>query len=222
MPEKAPARSRVLVVEDEEDIRGLIGSILESTSVPHEAVGDGNEALDRLSSVEYEAVVLDLMMPGTDGLAVIGTLAVARPELLPRIIVLTGGSDELVARVDQKVFRILRKPFAPRDLVAAVRECLEQNAPAEKSAADVPVSPASEQPHIRLANQGGFIIDLPGVERWWVEGDVEPFRSEGRSLRGHEPSDGAARASSVPLSRATESIRGMLLELESLGMAVRI
>lgn len=217
MPENAPGKRRVLVVEDEADIRGLIGSILEAKSFPHDAVGDGNEALARLSAEEYDAVVLDLMMPGTDGLAVIGTLAVGRPELLPRIIVLTGGSDELVARVDQKVFRVLRKPFGPRDLVEAVSDCLAANAP------EAPAPAPAAQAQIRLANQGGFIIDLPGVERWWVEGDVEPFRSEARSLKSESrPGSGVHAVAGVPLTRGPESIRGMLLELESLGMAVRI
>jgi two-component system OmpR family response regulator len=193
-------RPRVLVVDDEPDIRELIATILDTTAVSHEEVGDGTAALDRLSSSDWGAVVLDLMMPGTDGLAVLGTLQAARPELLSRVIVLTGGTAELIGRIDQQVFRVLRKPFAPRELVETIRECLNQR-PAD----------AAARPHITRARQGGFIIDFGGSERWWVEGDVEPFRSEARGL-----------AEEVPTGESAATIREMLLELESLGLAARV
>lgn len=119
---------RVLVVEDEPDIREMIGLVLDATRLPHEDVGDGNAALERLAEGDYGSVILDLMMPGTDGFEVMKAIGRERPELLSRVIVLTGGTPELIARVDEHVFGVLRKPVVLRELIDTVRHCLEQPA----------------------------------------------------------------------------------------------
>jgi CheY-like chemotaxis protein len=104
----------------------MIGLILDATAVPHEDVGDGVAALEHLARHEYGTVLLDLMMPGMDGFAVLRSLAETRPEFLGRVIVLTGGTPELIARVDANVFGVLRKPVVLRELLDAVHRCLEQ------------------------------------------------------------------------------------------------
>jgi CheY-like chemotaxis protein len=119
--------NRVLVVDDEPDIRDLIGLVLDATDLPHEEVGDGVEALERITHREYGSVILDLMMPGMDGFAVLKHLAEERPELLPKIIVLTGGSNDLVRRVNGRVFSVLRKPVVLRELLDTVSRCLDQS-----------------------------------------------------------------------------------------------
>ncbi len=119
-------RQRVLVVEDEPDIREMIGMVLDATSTPHEDVGDGGAAIERLESQEYGSVILDLMMPGTDGFAVMTAIGSTRPEFLSRVIVLTGGTPELIARVDKNVYGVLRKPVVLRELMDTVRHCLDQ------------------------------------------------------------------------------------------------
>lgn len=123
------ARRRVLVVEDEPDIREMIGMVLDATSVPHEDVGDGGEAIARLGSGEYGSMVLDLMMPGTDGFAVMKAISSTHPEFLSRVIVLTGGTPDLISRVDKHVYGVLRKPVVLRELMDAVKRCLDQPAP---------------------------------------------------------------------------------------------
>jgi len=114
----------VLVVDDEESMRQLIGSILDASELPHDDVNDGAAALKSLASRPYGAVILDLMMPLLDGFSVIRALAAKDPALLSRVIVLSAGGNEMLESVDRRVFAVLRKPFSPRDLVDSVHRCL--------------------------------------------------------------------------------------------------
>ena len=113
----------MLIVDDDEDVRTLIGLILDLRSIPHDEAPDGSVALDRLRTEEYGAIVLDLMMPITDGFGVMKALEESNPSLLGRILVLTAATREVRARVDRRVFGILTKPFAPRDLTDWVERC---------------------------------------------------------------------------------------------------
>ncbi len=118
------AAGRVLVVEDEGDVRGLLELMLDVDGFSFDSAGDGREALEFLGREEYGCVLLDLMMPVVDGFAVLGWMASARPDLLQRVVVVTGGSDELVGRVDERVYRVVRKTAGVRALMQVVRECL--------------------------------------------------------------------------------------------------
>jgi DNA-binding response OmpR family regulator len=120
----APEPPRVLVVEDESDIREVIGLILDATAIPHDDAEDGAEALERLDDRTYDALIPDLMMPRVDGFAVIQRVAVTDPRLLGRTIVMSGGTSEVIAKVDDRVYRVMRKPFSPGDLVNAIRAAL--------------------------------------------------------------------------------------------------
>ncbi len=126
MPSKVLASDRVLVVDDEIDMRELLDLKLEMEAVSHDSVSNGREALDRLAREEYGCVLLDLMMPVVDGFGVLRAIRESRPDFLRRVIVVTGGSTELASRVDPGVFRVVRKPVALRDLMRVVRACLRQ------------------------------------------------------------------------------------------------
>ncbi|MEO6324509.1 MAG: response regulator [Thermoanaerobaculia bacterium] len=114
---------KVLIVDDDDDVRTLIGLILDLRSIPHEEAADGAAALERLGAEEYGAVILDLMMPITDGFGVMVALAKLNPSLLGRIVVLTAATREVQALVDKRVFGIMTKPFAPSELTDCVQRC---------------------------------------------------------------------------------------------------
>jgi CheY-like chemotaxis protein len=122
-PETAPRR--VLVVDDEPVMRELIGAILDSSSLPYDEAVDGVAALQRLSTTVYAAVILDLMMPVMDGFSVLRALAFRNASLLPRVIVLSAATTDLLDRVDNRVFVVLPKPFATGELRTMVKRCLE-------------------------------------------------------------------------------------------------
>jgi CheY-like chemotaxis protein len=123
-PAKMPY-PKVLIVDDDEDVRDLIGLILDQSAIPHAEADNGAVALERLTTEAYGAIVLDLMMPVTDGFGVMQALGKSNPSLLRRIVVLTAATREVQALVDHRVFGILTKPFAPSELTDCIQRCRE-------------------------------------------------------------------------------------------------
>lgn len=107
----APAATRVLLVEDEPMITDRIESALASTcSVT--TVSDGDTAIQRLMSGQYDCILLDLMLPHLSGFDVLRHLVLRRGDLLKRTIVMTAATDESLQFIDRNaVGGVLRKPF---------------------------------------------------------------------------------------------------------------
>jgi DNA-binding response OmpR family regulator len=114
---------RVLVVEDDPDIVELISHFLEGDGFRVDALGDGNEALRRLRDESFDLLILDLQLPGMDGLSLCGALRRdPHTENLP-IIMLTARGDESDRIVGFEVGAddYVVKPFSPKELVARAR-----------------------------------------------------------------------------------------------------
>lgn len=117
--------TRVMVVEDEEALARLAASYLQRDGFDVEIVGDGRSAVDRARDWEPDVVVLDLGLPGMDGVEVCRSLrtftdcyvimVTARVEEVDRLIGLAVGADDY-----------LTKPFSPRELVARVQVMLRR------------------------------------------------------------------------------------------------
>ena len=118
----------VLVVDDDAAIRRLLSTLLERAHADVEAVPDGRDALARLQSRPYSVIILDLMMPTTDGFEVLERVSESMPELLKRIIVLTAASSKTLTNLheDKRVWRVIRKPFDLEDLLSSVADCAAQ------------------------------------------------------------------------------------------------
>jgi DNA-binding response OmpR family regulator len=115
---------KVLIVEDDEAIRGLLATLLSRHGYSPELCGDGNDAVRRLRANGYDAILLDLMLPGQFGFDVIRFLNAERPALSPRVIVLTAASQATLHDFDTStVHSVMRKPFDVNALLASVREC---------------------------------------------------------------------------------------------------
>lgn len=86
---------------------------------------DGVAALERIGEESYDAMVLDLMLPGTNGFQVIRELKKRDPKLLRRTIVLTAASKKVLRQFEDAplVRRVMKKPFDVAELVAAVLSC---------------------------------------------------------------------------------------------------
>jgi DNA-binding response OmpR family regulator len=118
---------RVLVVDDDPAIQQMCIALLRRNGVNTDVVGDGETALQRLRSLEYDAILLDLMLPRTNGFEVIRHLKCSKPDLLNRVIVVTAASERTLRWLDTHDVRtVLRKPFDIHDLVAEVRACISQ------------------------------------------------------------------------------------------------
>src|SRR4029079_5883990 len=131
--------ARVLIVEDEPHIRDLIALHLKLEGLAIVAVADGNEGLRHARAEPFDVIVLDLMLPGLDGVTV--CRAIRREPLngdVP-ILMLTARREESdkVLGLDSGADDYLTKPFGVRELMARVRALLRRG-PARSRSADRP------------------------------------------------------------------------------------
>lgn len=114
----------ILIVDDDAPIRVLLRSILKRAGYETREAKNGQEALDLLSA-GFDAMLLDLMMPGVSGFDVLDQLRKTRPELLRCVIIITALSDKDLRNVNPgEVYRVLRKPFEVDELIRTVDQCI--------------------------------------------------------------------------------------------------
>ena len=130
--------AHVLVVEDDAHIRELIGLHLGLEGLDHTAVADGREALGRLGDSRFDLVVLDLMLPGVDGLTLCKALRKSGPNTGTPVLMLTarGEESDTVLGLESGADDYLTKPFGVREFVARVRALLRRPRAAEAVPAD--------------------------------------------------------------------------------------
>lgn len=125
----------VLVVEDDPAIRRLVSMVLARHGYRVEVASDGLEAVLKLGISDYDAIVLDLMMPNLDGFTFISTFAREEPERLRRIIVTSAASPSVIAeRMEGTPYAVLPKPFDILDLVSTVERCVSEEERGERRA----------------------------------------------------------------------------------------
>jgi len=125
-------RSRILVVDDDPTVSDVVARYLEREGFDVETVRDGITAFDRTLASPPDLMVLDLMLPGMDGLEVFRRLRAISP--IP-IIMLTARGDESdrVAGLELGADDYVGKPFSPRELAARVKAVLRRASPPAQS-----------------------------------------------------------------------------------------
>lgn len=119
--------SHILIVDDEPQIRSMLVTFLTQEGYETSEAEDGAEALRLASTTKVDLIILDLLMPGKEGLE---TLMEFRKEASPpKIIAVSGGSrtigaDFLPAALKLGASRTLRKPFLNVELLQAIRELI--------------------------------------------------------------------------------------------------
>ncbi|MFQ5942996.1 MAG: response regulator transcription factor [Anaerolineales bacterium] len=139
----------ILVVEDEDNIREVVGRYLEREGFSVREAADGYAALDAIEQQEPDLIVMDLMLPGIDGLTL--TRQVQQKSGIP-IIILTarGDTSDRIRGLDWGADDYLPKPFSPRELVSRIHAVLrrvEENSASEISFGDVTIANDSRQVH---------------------------------------------------------------------------
>jgi len=122
--------TRVLVVDDEPALRGALERALRLEAYEVELAADGREALDRLAAAPLDAVVLDVAMPGVDGLEVCRRMRGAGDRTPVLMLTARDTIDDRVAGLDAGADDYLVKPFALRELKARLRALLRRTEPA--------------------------------------------------------------------------------------------
>ena len=141
------ARPCILIVDDDPDIRRLVAEFLTNEGMAVDVAADADGLDAALTLRRPDLVVLDLMLPGEDGLSICRRL---RANDGPAILMLTAKSDEIdrVVGLEMGADDYLVKPFGPRELLARIRAVLRR----------ISEQPASGPPRRFAFDQ--FVIDL--------------------------------------------------------------
>jgi two-component system, OmpR family, alkaline phosphatase synthesis response regulator PhoP len=157
--------AKILIVDDEQSILNLVTAYLRPEGYEVETAVNGRSALSLFRSFQPDLVVLDIMLPGMDGLELLAQL---RRESDVYVILLTAKNEETDKLVGLAVGAddYLTKPFSPRELVARIKAALRRL----QSGGSVPESQVMQFAHLRLdiaarrvwAN--GQEVELTGTE----------------------------------------------------------
>lgn len=123
---------RILIAEDERDLNALLKKRLENQKYSVDACYDGQEALDYLEMADYDAVILDIMMPKKNGLEVLKSIRRAKKNTPVLLLTAKDSVADRVAGLDGGADDYLVKPFAFEELLARVRVMLRKASPAEE------------------------------------------------------------------------------------------
>ncbi len=123
------AKEKILVVDDEEDIQKLLEYNLTKEGYRVDSVKSGEEALSKAPEMRPDIIILDLMLPGVDGLDVCKKLkADPKTARIPIVMLTAKGEDaDIVAGLELGADDYITKPFSPRVLVARIRNVLRSD-----------------------------------------------------------------------------------------------
>jgi two-component system phosphate regulon response regulator OmpR len=148
----AELKTRILVVDDDRRLRDLLVRYLGGQGFEVRAVSDAGGMDKQLARERYDLIVLDLMLPGEDGLAICRRLRAQAGS--PAIVMLTAKGDEVdrIVGLELGADDYLPKPFNPRELVARINAVLRRRQPAGP-----PGAPAAQSERHQF---GAFSLDL--------------------------------------------------------------
>ena len=119
---------RILIAEDEVELAGALKFLLEKNRFSVDVVHDGEEALERFRGAAYDVIVLDIMMPGADGMEVLAGIRGSGSAVPVLMLTARGGIEDRVAGLEAGADDYLPKPFAGREFVARVKAPSRRNA----------------------------------------------------------------------------------------------
>ena len=149
---------RVLVVEDEKKMASFISRSLQAVGIDVDVLHHGDEALAAMAHDPFDVVVLDVMLPGCDGLSVVRRLRERGSKVRVLLLTARGGIGEKVEGLDAGADDYLAKPFALDEMVARVR-ALGRRASASHDLI-LQVGDLCVNTVTRAVARGGKIIDL--------------------------------------------------------------
>ena len=134
------AKSRILLIDDDQDLTGLLATYLKANGFVAEAVHSGADALKKLElNSDFDLIVLDIQMPGMTGLELLPQL---RARISTPVIMLTGRGEEVdrILGLEMGADDYLGKPCNPRELLARINAVLRRSQAQQKEVAATQVS----------------------------------------------------------------------------------
>ena len=152
---------RILVVEDDRKVAGFIQSGLQQEGHAVDVLHEGLSAGEQACAVDYDGVVLDLMLPGRSGFQVLRDIRARKPELPVLILTAKDSIDERVTGLDGGADDYMVKPFALAELSARLRALLRRGTPHEST---LRVADLEMDTIRRTVRRAGQSIDLKPKE----------------------------------------------------------
>jgi two-component system copper resistance phosphate regulon response regulator CusR len=148
---------RILIIEDEQKVAAFLRKGLEQEGYAVDVANDGEEGVYQAEAFDYDALILDLMLPKMSGLEILKKVRARKPALPVLILTAKGTVEEKVAGLDAGASDYLVKPFAFAELSARVRVLLRRGAQESLTLklADLEMNTAS-----RTVTRAGRKIDL--------------------------------------------------------------
>jgi len=188
------AEVRILLIEDDQKLAERTAEYLQSHNAELEVVNDGERGLERAASGEHDMVLLDLMLPGIDGLELCRRLR--RRSKVPVIILSARGEEvDRIVGLEVGADDYMPKPFSPRELLARIRAVLRRNSAASTDGEKdtIRVGPLEIDRGRRSASVGGHACELTAYQfdlLWLLATQAERVLSRNqlhaqvRALRG--------------------------------------
>ncbi|MGE0725224.1 MAG: response regulator [Alphaproteobacteria bacterium] len=153
----------VLVVDDDRRLRELLRRYLSENGFRVTAAGDAGEARSRLAAIDFDALVLDIMMPGENGLDLTQSL---RLDSDVPILLLTamGEAESRIAGLERGADDYLAKPFEPRELLLRLRTILRRRGSLSSPPPILQFGPFRFEPHRGELRRSGAIVRLTQAE----------------------------------------------------------
>jgi len=152
---------RLLMIEDEEKIAAFMRKGLKEAGYAVDLARDGDEGLEMALSGDYDLMIVDIMLPGIEGISLIQRIRKRKPQIPALIVSARGDPVDKVKGLDAGADDYLAKPFDFDELLARIRVLLRKRSqvPQELSCADL-----SLDPRRHCANRGGSVIELSNKE----------------------------------------------------------
>jgi two-component system, OmpR family, response regulator len=158
---------RLLIVEDEDDLRDTLHQALREEGYAVDAAPDGDEGWFKLDAWEYDAVVLDIMLPRVDGWELLRRLRAAGKKTPVLMLTARDATRDRVRGLDQGADDYLVKPFELDELLARLRALIRRSA--GEADAVIHLGPVEVDTKMREVRENGRAVELTAREYSLVE-----------------------------------------------------
>jgi DNA-binding response OmpR family regulator len=164
--------ARVLVIDDDATVAEVVLAYLDRAGLDTDYAADGFQGLARAAALPPDAVILDLMLPGIDGLEVCRRLRAQQPGVPVVMLTARGEEEDRILGLEVGADDYVTKPFSPRELVLRVLSVLRRAAPAPDASTGAAslAHPGGPEPGSAVLSDGDLLVD-PLAHRATLRGE---------------------------------------------------